>query len=457
MSHTDIIKQKLEKYHLENQKKKDINCIINDLFDSAILKSQKFTDKQINGRLYGKLFAVKDNINIKDHPTTCASNILKNHNSIYDATAIERIEEAGGLIVAKTNLDEFAMGSSNEHSLFGASKNPNNLDYVCGGSSGGSAGAVSAKLVDIALGSDTGGSVRQPASFCGVYGLKPTYGRISRYGLTAFASSFDQIGIFSNELDDLIDTFEVIAGYDEKDLTSSDIKIEPFKYSESSTKKMRIGIPREYLDDISIDPEVKMQADNMIDFLKKNNFIIKDISLPLTQKCISVYYILSTAEAASNLSRYDGVIYGHRDSASNIKDMYKNTRTFGFGEEVKRRIILGTFVLSSGYYDSFYNKALKVRRLIKNDFLNAFKNVDIILTPTSPSSAFKIGEKINDPIKMYLSDIYTVPMSLAGLPAMSFPARCNSKKMPIGLQLTSNQFQENKIFSLSKFINNNLN
>ena len=457
MHPTDFIKQKLEKYRIESKKSRDINCVVHDLYDSAVLKSQEFTDEQKNGRLFGKLFAVKDNINIKNHPTTCASNMLKNHKSIYNATVIERIENAGGLIVAKTNLDEFAMGSSNEHSIFGISRNPHNLDYVCGGSSGGSAGVVSAKLVDIALGSDTGGSVRQPASFCGVYGLKPTYGRISRHGLTAFASSFDQIGIFSNELSDLIDSFEVISGQDSKDSTTSKIKNKPFKYCESSTKKMKIGIPKEYLEDSFIDTQVRKKIDSMIDFLEKNNFIVKNISLPLTKKCISAYYILSTAEAASNLSRYDGVVYGHRDYASNIQDMYKKTRSFGFGDEVKRRIILGTFILSSGYYDSFYNKALKFRRLIKNDFLKAFNDVDLILTPTSPSTAFKVGEKINDPIKMYLSDIYTVPMSLAGLPAMNFPSGYNSEKMPIGLQLTSNQFQENKIFSLAKFIRDNFN
>ena len=338
MSSIDAIEQRLEKYRIENQKNKDINCIINNLYDSAITKYKNFTEEQIKGKLYGKLFAVKDNINIKNHPTTCASNILKNHNSIYTATAIKRIENAGGLIVAKTNLDEFAMGSSNEHSIFGVSKNPNNLEYVCGGSSGGSAGAVSANIVDIALGSDTGGSVRQPASFCGVYGLKPTYGRISRYGLTAFASSFDQIGVFSKDLDDLISTFEIILGQDKNDSTTSSINNKNFQYSEKRTKELKVGIPKEYLEG-SIDQEVKNKIEAMIDFLKKNDFIVKDISLPLTKKCIGVYYILSTAEAASNLSRYDGVIYGHRENAEDIKKMYKNTRSFGFGEEVKRRII----------------------------------------------------------------------------------------------------------------------
>jgi len=454
MPETNLIEERLNKYYIDNKEHANLNCITNDLYDRALVKSKEFTSQHINGPLYGKLFAVKDNINIKGFPTTCASNILKDHNSIYTSTAVKKIEEAGGLIVAKTNLDEFAMGSSNEHSIFGVSKNPNNLEYVCGGSSGGSAAAVSAKIVDVALGSDTGGSVRQPASFCGVYGLKPTYGRISRYGLTAFASSFDQIGIFSNELEDMISTFEVISGSDRYDSTSSKNKQEKFDFSNSKAKKIKIGIPKEYFE-TSIDKDVKNKIESVIKFLKGNNFTIKDISLPLTKTCIGVYYILSTAEAASNLSRYDGVRYGHRETSNDIKSMYKDTRSYGFGREVKRRIILGTFILSSGYYDAFYSKALKVRRLIKNDFSNAFKDIDVILTPTSPFSPFKIGEKINNPIKMYLSDIYTVPMSLAGIPAMNIPCGYNEKKLPIGLQITANQFQENKIFYLSKFINEN--
>ena len=448
------IEERLLEYADAKNQAHETNCITEDLSNRAKHVLNKFSSTQIKGPLFGKLFSIKDNINIKGYSTTCASNILKNHKSIYTATAVSRIEKAGGLVVAKTNLDEFGMGSSNEHSIFGPSKNPANKDFVCGGSSGGSAASVASGIVDISLGSDTGGSVRQPASFCGVYGLKPTYGRVSRYGLTAFASSFDQIGVLSRDLDDLIFTFESISGYDVKDNTTSKNKLNIFNFSSSKTKKMVVGIPKEYMTE-SIDVDVKSKMSKMIKFLKQNDFIVKDITLPLTNKCIGVYYILTTAEASSNLSRYDGVVYGKRNDSRDIIEMYKTTRTKYFGDEVKRRIILGTFILSSGYYDSYYNKALKVRRLIKNDFTSAFKTVDILLTPTSPFPAFRIGEKINDPIRMYLSDIFTVPMSLAGLPAMNVPVGLSTSDLPIGLQLTANQFDENKIFSLAKFIGDN--
>ena len=450
----DLLKNKILKYIDVKEKYQHLNCITHDFSALALDYINELDQNKIKGPLFGKIFAIKDNINIKGLPTTCASKILNNHKSIYTSTAIKRIQKSGGVIVAKTNLDEFAMGSSNEYSVYGPSKNPINPKYVSGGSSGGSAVAVAAGMVDIALGSDTGGSVRQPASFCGVFGLKPTYGRISRYGLTAFASSFDQIGIFSKKLNDIVSTFEVVSGYDKNDTTSSKLKSEKFIYSPEDTKKLTIGIPNEYIGS-SIDSEVKNKLFNMKSFLKKNGFRIKEISLPLTNKSIPTYYILTTAEAASNLSRYDGVRYGVRNKGADIVEMYKKTRSSGFGKEVKRRIILGTFVLSSGYYDDYYNKALKIRRLIKNDFDNAFQGVDLILTPTSPFPPFKIGEKKKNPIKMYLSDIYTVPMSLAGLPAMNIPVGVNKIGLPIGLQLTANQFEENKIFSLSNFINKN--
>ena len=378
----DIIENRLLEYKNAKEQHSEINCITQDLSDRAKYISSNFTEDETSGQLFGKLFSVKDNINIKGYQTTCASDILKNHKSIYTATAISRIENAGGLVVAKTNLDEFGMGSSNEHSIFGPCKNPLNNDFVCGGSSGGSAASVSSNIVDVSLGSDTGGSVRQPASFCGVYGLKPTYGRISRYGLTAFASSFDQIGILSKNINNLISTYEVIAGYDKNDSTTSKKEVQEFTFSRKDTNKMVIGIPKEYSESL-VDPEIKNKISEMIKFLKQNNFSVVDISLPLTKKCISVYYILTTAEASSNLSRYDGVLYGNRKESNDITSMYKKTRTNFFGDEVKRRIILGTFILSSGYYDSYYNKALKVRRLIKNDFKRAFKDVDILLTPTS--------------------------------------------------------------------------
>ena len=455
MPSIDIINKRLQDFLSIKAKVKDINCITENLYDRAKNISNSFSKDQQSGTLFGKLFSIKDNINIKGYSTTCASKILRNHKSVYNATVISRIENAGGLIVAKTNLDEFCMGSSNEHSIYGPCKNPINENYVPGGSSGGSAASVASNLVDISLGSDTGGSVRQPASFCGIYGLKPTYGRISRYGLTAFASSFDQIGILSKKLEDLTSTFECISGYDKFDNTSSKNSVEKFNYSSSKTKKNVIGVPKEYMSG-SIHPEIKNKMNEMIKFLKLNNFKIRDVSLPSTKQCIGVYYILTTAEASSNLSRYDGVIYGDRINSDNIIQMYKKTRTDYFGDEVKSRIILGTFILSSGYYDSYYNQAQKVRRLIRNNFTNAFKDVDLLLTPTSPSPAFKIGEKIKDPVNMYLSDIFTVPMSLAGMPAMNIPFGFNSEDLPIGLQLTANQFEENKIFSLAKFINDNV-
>ena len=454
MSSISILNKKIDEFLLNKDRTKDLNCITQDLSERARQNINSFNDLENTESLLGKLFSIKDNINVKGYPTTCSSKILKNHKSLYDATVISRIEESGGLIVAKTNLDEFGMGSSNEFSIYGECKNPINTQYVPGGSSGGSAASVASGLVDVSLGSDTGGSVRQPASFCGIYGLKPTYGRISRYGLTSFASSFDQVGILSRELDDIISTFECIAGYDDFDNTSSKVNVDSFSYSRERTQKYVIGIPKEFMLD-SIHSDVKKKMDSIITFLEKNNFKIKDISLPLTDKSIGVYYVLTTAEASSNLSRYDGVVYGNRVNSEEIIEMYKNTRTDSFGDEVKRRIILGTFILSSGYYDSYYNQALKVRRLIKDDFINAFNDVDIILTPTSPSPAFKIGEKTKDPVNMYLSDIFTVPMSLAGIPAMNIPFGCSDDKLPIGLQLSSNHFEENKIFSLAKFIEEN--
>ena len=452
MSKIDLLNSKINDYINAKEKSEYLNCITYDLSKTA-LKNVDLLDKE--APLFGKTFAIKDNIHIKGSPTTCASKILDNHNSIYNATVIERIQESGGIILAKTNLDEFAMGSSNEHSIYAPCRNPINDEYVCGGSSGGSAAAVSADIVDIALGSDTGGSVRQPASFCGVIGFKPTYGRISRFGLTAFASSFDQIGIFSKKIKDVISTFESIAGYDKNDTTSSKMDVENFIYSPDDATKLTIGIPKQYIPD-SIDPEIKDSLLSMKSFLKRHNFNIKEIDLPLTDKSIPTYYILTTAEAASNLSRYDGVRYGVREKGSNISEMYKRTRSSGFGEEVKRRIILGTFVLSSGYYDDYYNKALKIRRLVKNDFNKAFQDVDLILTPTSPFPPFKIGEK-KEPLEMYLSDIYTVPMSLAGLPAINIPSGNTKSGLPIGLQLTANQFKENNIFSLTNFIMKNYN
>lgn len=428
-----------------------LNCLTLNLASNAKKQLKSYNASQLKGRLFGKLIAIKDNINIKGFPTTCSSNILDSYTSVFNATAVDRLIKEGGLIVAKTNMDEFAMGSSNEFSIFGPCKNPHNLNYVSGGSSGGSAVSVASGLVDISLGSDTGGSVRQPASFCGIYGLKPTYGRVSRYGLVAFASSFDQIGVFAKDLNSIIDTFESISGSDNMDSTSSPLDVKYFSYSDKRVKKLRVGIPNEYLSK-DLQPEIKDAINKTKEKLKVCGIDVVPISLKHTKQCISAYYILTAAEAASNLSRYDGVRYGKRYSSENLLKMYNKTRSNGFGPEVKRRIIMGNFVLSSGYYDSFYGAAQKIRRLIKDDFINVFKSVDIIMAPTSPFTAFKLSEKTEDPIQMYLSDIFTVPANLAGIPAMNIPMGVDNNGLPIGIQLMADYFKENDIFEMSKYI-----
>ena len=408
----------------------------------------------MNGTLFGKTIAIKDNLNLINTPTTCASKILDGHDSIYTATAVQKIIDAQGSIVAKTNMDEFAMGSSNEHSVYGPTKNPHNIDYVPGGSSGGSAVAVAAGIVDMALGSDTGGSVRQPASFCGVYGLKTTYGRVSRYGLTAFASSFDQVGVFANSVEDTASLFEVIAGHDKKDSTSAKEIVEPFDYNESATKKLRIGLPKEFLGE-GINPEIRQALTQKVEYLKDSKFQIIDVSLPHTEHAIATYYILTTAEASTNLSRFDGVRFGHRATSDDLSEMYLYSRSNGFGDEVKRRIMLGTFVLSSGYYDAYYTQAQKVRRLIRDDYTNVFDEVDVLLTPTSPILPFKRGEKLTDPLQMYMADVCTVPMSLAGVPALNIPVGKSKMGLPIGLQLTGNFFREKNLFGVAQFLESN--
>lgn len=455
MGDTQILQQ-IEQFRSNLEKHRDLNCVISDLSDIAVQNLDKISEEQKNGLLIGKLIAVKDNLNLIGSETTCASNILAGHKSIFNATVIDRIQQAGGTIIAKTNMDEFAMGSSTEHSCFGPTKNPVNPDYVPGGSSGGSAVAVASGLVEMALGSDTGGSVRQPASFCGIYGLKPTYGRLSRYGLVAFASSFDQIGVFGNTTENTALLFEVTAGVDENDSTSVDIPVEHFEYDEVTARKLKIGIPEEYQGE-GIDPEVRQIFDKFINYLKDEGISVEKVSMPFTDKSIAAYYILTTAEASSNLARYDGIRFGPSQRNGNLEDMYKDTRTSGFGDEVKRRIMLGTFVLSSGYYDAYYTKAQKVRNLIRNDFVNAFEKVDLLFTPTSPFPAFKIGAKVDNPLKMYLADIFTVPMSLAGVPALNIPAGKNSNGLPIGLQLTANYYKETSLFQLSNFLELNFN
>jgi aspartyl-tRNA(Asn)/glutamyl-tRNA(Gln) amidotransferase subunit A len=382
--------------------------------------------------------------------TSCGSVILHNYRAQYDATAIDRLNKAGAVLIGKTNMDEFAMGSSNESSAFGPAKNPWDTTRVPGGSSGGSAVAVASGVVRAALGSETGGSVRQPASLCGIVGLKPTYGRISRYGLVAFASSLDNIGIFGQTVKDAAGVLGVIAGRDELDSTSADVPVSDYVSGlENDISGKKIGIPRALLGE-GLDDEVRESILASIENFRQLGAEIVDVELPYAKYGIAVYYIIATAEASSNLARYDGVRYGYRaEEAPGLREMYFKTRAEGFGAEVKRRIMLGTYVLSSGYYDAYYSKAQKVRALVKQDYSKAFAGCDAILTPTSPSVAFKIGDKSDDPLAMYLNDIYTVSANLAGVPAISVPCGLSSEGLPIGLQLVGNFWSEDALFNLA--------
>jgi len=407
------------------------------------------------GSLAGYTIGIKDNICMVGLPTTCASRMLTNFMPPYEATVVTKIRQADGLIVGKMNMDEFAMGSSTEFSAFGLVTNPHNEKRVPGGSSGGSAAAVAGNLVDIALGSDTGGSIRQPASFCGVIGLKPTYGRVSRYGLVAFASSLDQIGTFSRNVADSARLLQVIAGRDENDSTTADEPVPNYQNAlGKDVRNLRIGVPTEYFSK-GLDPEIAERVNNCIRFLEKSGAIITDITLPHTPYAIATYYIIATAEASSNLARYDGIRYGLSQRGGDLDTLYRETRHAGFGAEVTRRIMLGTFVLSAGYYEAYYDKAQRVRRLIKEDFVEAFKKVDAILTPTTPTTAYEIGSKIDDPLAMYLGDIYTVPANLAGVPALNFPLGKSSEGLPIGAQLIGRYFDEETILQIAHYIERN--
>ena len=396
--------------------------------------------------LSGIPISIKDNICTEGHNTECCSKILAGFKPPYDATVIRKLKDAGAIILdTKTNMDEFAFGSSTENSCFGPSHNPWNLDCVCGGSSGGSAAAVASDEAIMALGSDTGGSIRQPAAFCGVVGFKPTYGRVSRYGLIAFASSLDQIGTFTKDVRDSCLLMNIISGHDLMDSTSADLPVPD--YTEclgKNIKGMKIGKPKEYFVQ-GLNPQVKKVVDEAIVQLKDLGAIVKEVSLPNTKFAVPVYYILGTAEASSNLARFDGVQYGYRAKSSKLAEMYKKTRGEGFGAEAKRRILLGTFALSHGYYEAYYLKALKVRTLIKNDFDEVFKDCDCVVTPTAPTPAFKIGEKFEDPLEMYLSDIYTISANLAGIPAISIPCGFVDN-LPVGLQILAKPFAEENIF-----------
>lgn len=405
------------------------------------------------GPLAGMVVAVKDAICVKNERVTCGSKILQHFTSVYDATVIERLLNADAILIGKTNMDEFAMGSSTENSAFGPVLNPVDESRVAGGSSGGSCVAVAAGMAHTALGTDTGGSIRQPASFCGVVGLKPTYGRVSRYGLVALSSSLDQIGPFARSVPDAARVLQVIAGHDPNDSTSATAPVPDYSGAMTKdVKKIRIGLPVEAFG-TGLNDEVRNAIGKAVDRLRENGVLFSEVTLPHAEYNISAYYILMTAEASSNLARYDGARYGHRSAAArDLAAMYTMSRSEGFGRETKRRIMLGTYVLSAGYYDAYYRKAQKVRRLIQNDFMSAFKEVDCILMPTAPTTAFRIGEKVNDPLQMYLSDIYTVSANLAGLPAISIPCGRDSNGLPVGLQLVGKQFDEPAILKVADFL-----
>ena len=400
----------------------------------------------------GKTILVKDNIAIKGEPLTCASNLLESYCSPYSATVIDRLESNGALITGQTNMDEFAMGSSSEYSIYGSVKNPYDLNKVAGGSSGGSAAAVAEDLCDIALGSDTGGSIRQPASFCGIFGLKPTYGRISRYGLVAHASSFDTIGILSKDLKNITSAFSIMSGHDPKDATSSmESVLSLEKYNKDQLPKS-VGILSDHLLS-EIDSEIKDRYYVVLDFLKKNKVKLVEIDLPYFDYCVATYYVLTMAEASSNLSRFDGVRYGKRASSKDLHESYIESRSQGFSEEVKRRIMTGTYVLSSGYYDAYYSKALKVRRLIKDEYNKLFSSIDCLFIPTTATTAFPLKNNLDNPIKMYLADIFTVPFNLIGTPSLNIPAGVSKNKLPIGFQIAGNSFKEETLFNFAHSLN----
>jgi len=448
LSVADAVKAQLE---IIKQRDPDYHCYITVLEEDAYAQAAEVQSRIDAGELNdsplaGVPMAVKDNISTKGVKTTCASKILYNFEPTYDATVIEKLKKAGAIIIGKTNMDEFAMGSTTETSHFGETKNPWDTSRVPGGSSGGSAAAVAAEEAFYALGSDTGGSIRQPASYCGVTGIKPTYGTVSRYGLIAYASSLDQIGTIGRNVSDCAAVLEVISGHDEKDSTSVDEK--SYQYTQAlvdDVKGMRIGIPKDYLG-AGLDEEVKKAILKAAEVFKSKGAIVEEFELHSVDFAVPSYYVIACAEASSNLSRFDGVKYGYRTPEfDGLQDVYKNTRTEGFGNEVKHRMMIGAFVLSSGYYDAFYNKALKVRAIINQGFQKAFEKYDILLGPTAPETAPSLGESLSDPLKMYLSDIYTVSVNLAGLPAVSMPCGRDSKGLPIGLQLIGTHFGEKDI------------
>ena len=443
------------KYYLGRIEKFDpkISAFL-DVFREDALKSAAEVDSKIQknektGMLAGLPVAIKDNICIKGKKATCGSKILADYTAPYNSTVIEKLVKEDAVFIGKTNMDEFAMGSSTENSAYFVTKNPWDTGRIPGGSSGGSAASVASGMAPVSLGSDTGGSIRQPAALCGVSGLKPTYGRVSRYGLVAFASSLDQIGPFAKNAEDIALMLQSIAGYDRRDSTSVDIKVDDYLGGiKNGIKGLKIGLPREYFIE-GLDPEIEKSVRAAVKIFDDLGASVTDVSLPHTKYAVSVYYIVAPSEASANLARYDGMKYGFRSDSDNLMEMYKNTRSAGFGSEVKRRIMLGTYALSSGYYDAYYLKAQKVRALIKKDFDDAFNKVDAILTPTTPSAAFKIGEKTANPLQMYLSDIFTISCNLAGICGISLPCGFSPENLPFGLQILGKPFDEKTVLKMA--------
>ncbi len=435
-----------------NEKEKDVQAFVTELTDEAKKSAEEIQNKiesgEITGEFAGIPIGIKDNICTKGIKTTCSSRMLENFVSPYDATVMEKINNENMIDLGKLNMDEFAMGGSTEYSYFHPTRNPWNLNKVPGGSSGGSAAAVASNMVPWALGSDTGGSIREPASFCGVVGLKPTYGLVSRYGLVAFASSLDQIGPITKDVRDAAMLLNIIAGHDKKDTTSSDRpKVDYTKALKNDVKGLKIGVPKEFFGE-GINEEVKEQLQKAIETYKELGAEVEEFSLDIAQYALATYYIIACAEASSNLGRFDGIRYTYRTKEfKSLKEIYKKSRSEGFGPEVKRRIILGTYVLSSGYYDAYYKKAQQVRTLVMNEFNKGFEKYDVILTPTSPTVAFDIGSKSNNPLEMYLADICTVSVNIAGLPGISIPCGVDKEGMPVGMQLIGNKFSEETILN----------
>jgi aspartyl-tRNA(Asn)/glutamyl-tRNA(Gln) amidotransferase subunit A len=436
--------------------KKQLNIFLETFNDSALLQA-KTVDEKIKagtaGKLAGVIVALKDNICVKGQKVSASSKILEGFTSLYSSTVVERLLAQDAIIIGRTNCDEFAMGSSNENSAYGNVLNPHNEKTVPGGSSGGAASAVAAGLAHVALGSDTGGSIRQPASFCGVVGLKPTYGRVSRWGLIAYASSFDQIGPLTKTVDDAALVLEVIAGKDEFDSTASQKPVEAYSQKTTLNKKLKIAYLKECFESEGLDKEIKSNIESKLNKLKEEGHTVEGVDFPYLEFLVPTYYVLTTAEASSNLARFGGIPYGYRTkNATDLESTFKKSRSEGFGKEVKRRIMLGTFVLSAGYYDAYYAKGQQVRRIVRDKTLDILKTYDVIVTPSTPGVAFEYGKNSADPIKMYLEDIFTVQANIAGVPAISVPAGVNSQNMPFGIQLMARPFEEDLMLAAAKHI-----